>query len=916
MRINVLKIFLFLLISFQLQAQQILPFVENFSKSDYKGDNQVWNVAQGNDNAMYFANNHYLLRYDGVKWEKYILPNKTIIRSIFVDGDRIYCGSYKEFGYWKRIKGKMQYFSMSKNKKLFDGNADNEEIWKIFKLKNTIYFQGFNEIYCSTKEAIEKIKFPTQISYCYVIDNQIYAASVTEGIYVMEGSKFTKKQNWGLLEHNVVHNIEKHNGVVYFFTKNNGVFVAENNTLVPWNNPLNALLKSQVIVTAKFIDGENLVIGTGLQGLYIIDLKTNSYKNINRENSLKNNAVLSITIDREKDLWLGLDNGISHIEINSPVRIFSDNSGILGSVYALSTIDNGYLFVTNHGIFTSKDNKLAVIPNSQGQVWDIYKSGKQFIIGHNDGTYIYDGNTSLRKINTVSGGWKILKSEFDNAYFQCTYFGIAVYENPNDLTKWKILKGFSKPIRNIAQNKPGELWAADNYRSLYRIQYDENYNTTKIENISEKNGIKNDYTVKLFNYKNEMLFLINRQWYNYNSISEKLELNVIFNKYFQNFSDIVPIEDDSFLVARDGLLYIISQVNDEFIWQFIPEKYYEGKLIIENTKVHKDKNNLLINLDDGFVSLQLNKIGEKVDNVTIEAFYQGNLVDEDTKISYNQSVDVNIIPEYYGYSRPNLFYTLNGTQKMIRVKSGRVILNNLSSGTQEINVFYNDGKNYIRIAEYHFSVAKPWYFSFWMILVYCAVISGSFYLYYKWNKIRYQQKLLLREEELKHQKKILEIELKAENELNIQEYEKHILELQVQSKSSEVAGKSLSIAKQTEMIEKIQEILNTETDLNKMKDQIKKSIKINDINKHEWDIFENNLFEVNKDFIQKLSKKYPVLTPKDIKLCIYLKMNLSSKEIAPLMNISYRGVELQRYRLRKKLELAPEENLLRFMFTI
>jgi K+/H+ antiporter YhaU regulatory subunit KhtT len=81
-----------------------------------------------------------------------------------------------------------------------------------------------------------------------------------------------------------------------------------------------------------------------------------------------------------------------------------------------------------------------------------------------------------------------------------------------------------------------------------------------------------------------------------------------------------------------------------------------------------------------------------------------------------------------------------------------------------------------------------------MILVYLFVIAFIWLLYYRWNKIRYNQRLQLREEELRHQKKILEIELKAENELNIQEYEKHILELEIQSKSSEVAGKSLSIA--------------------------------------------------------------------------------------------------------------------------
>ena len=178
------------------------------------------------------------------------------------------------------------------------------------------------------------------------------------------------------------------------------------------------------------------------------------------------------------------------------------------------------------------------------------------------------------------------------------------------------------------------------------------------------------------------------------------------------------------------------------------------------------------------------------------------------------------------------------------------------------------------------------------------------------------QKLRLQAEELKHQREILEMELKKENEMNIQEYEKHILELELQTKSSEVAGKSLSIAKQSEMIEKIQGILDTEKDFSKLRSEIKKAIKINEVNKHEWETFETNLNQIHNEFINNLTKKYPNLTPKDIKLCIYLKMNLSSKEIAPLMNISFRGVELHRYRLRKKLNLNQDENLSKFLLSI
>lgn len=909
-----LKSFFFFFIAFHIQAQELLPFVENYNKSDYQGDNQIWNVAQGKDKAMYFANNHYLLRYDGVVWEKYSLPNKTIIRSILIEGDRIYSGSYKEFGYWYRENGKMRYVSITKNLRLF-AEKDNEEIWKIFRFNGSLYFQSFNDVFIYDGKNIRKIQFPFLISYCFVVDNNLYVASVEKGLYKMNGSKISSPKGWGILKNTVVHAIEKYKGQTYIFTQKKGVFIAENNTLKPWANPLNETLKSNGINVAKFIKNNKLVVGTGNKGVFIYDFNTNTFKNIDRNNVLMNNSVLSIGFDKEEDLWLGLDNGLAHVEVNSPISFFYDNSGILGSVYSVATIDKGYLIASNHGIFEFDSGNFKMFPNTQGQGWNITKIKNKYVIGHNDGTFCYE-NGVLTKINNVSGGWNLSKSTINDTYFQSTYSGVLVYSDALQLSQSLKINDLSKPIKYVAQNKKNEIWAADNYRGLYRVFLDDNFKTQKVENITQQSKITNDFGVKIFEFRNEILFLINNVWYTFNSISNKLEENELFNTNFKNISDVVAIDKDHFMVLQDGILYHIYSHENKFVWNIIQEKYYKGKLINENLRIFRSQNHYLLNLDDGFISLQLGYENKQNKGVKVEAYNNNELLENEGKIKHNTELRINVISGIYGASKPNLFYQINKGKNFIPISNGEIVLNNLSSGSHSVVIYKHDGANYDKVSSFDFRVAQPWYFSFWMIFLYLLVIGAVLFFYYKWNKLRYTQKLKLQAEELKHQREILEMELKKENELNIQEYEKHILELELQSKSSEVAGKSLSIAKQSEMIENIQNILDSEKDFNKLKSEIKKAIKINEVNKHEWEIFETNLNQIHNEFIINLSKKYPNLTPKDIKLCVYLKMNLSSKEIAPMMNISFRGVELHRYRLRKKLNLTQDENLSKFLLTL
>ena len=86
--------------------------------------------------------------------------------------------------------------------------------------------------------------------------------------------------------------------------------------------------------------------------------------------------------------------------------------------------------------------------------------------------------------------------------------------------------------------------------------------------------------------------------------------------------------------------------------------------------------------------------------------------------------------------------------------------------------------------------------------------------------------------------------------------------------------------------------------------------------KKQWEVFETAFDEVHEDFLIRLKERYPNLTPKELRLCAYLRMNISTKEIAPLMNISVRGVEICRYRVRKKLNIDRDQNLTRMIIDL
>jgi DNA-binding CsgD family transcriptional regulator len=247
---------------------------------------------------------------------------------------------------------------------------------------------------------------------------------------------------------------------------------------------------------------------------------------------------------------------------------------------------------------------------------------------------------------------------------------------------------------------------------------------------------------------------------------------------------------------------------------------------------------------------------------------------------------------------------------------------NLPARTYTFNVkLRNNLGNESAAAEFSFTILPPWYQTAWAYIIYGLVLSGIIYLLYKWQKRKFIIQQAKHEKEQKSLQYIHELELnKTESQLVALKNEK--LESEIKFKNSELASSAMHLVKKGELLSKIRgELTQMMKDIENPQAvaELKKMIKT--LNEEEsidaeWENVTKHFDIVHADFVKQVKNRHPGITPNELKLCAYLRMNLTTKEIAQLMNISVRGVEISRYRLRKKLQISTEVNLVQFLMEL
>lgn len=904
---------------------QEVPHTMNFSQTSQKALDNTWMIAQDDHHFMYFANNEGLILYDGSEWQTFTLPHKQIIRSVAIDKKgNIFTGAYGEFGYWAQDENsQLQYHSLSEN--VHYALAHSEEIWNIVVKENYVLLQSFSTIYKYDYQEVTVIKPPQELTIMFIHSVRekdflqvrgkgVFEISPDGVFHFLAGSEL-------LAQMEVVAILPYGDSGLMIGTSLNGLFIWDNNTLKPWETEANHLFSENQLNKGILLSSGGYAFGTILNGVYILDQDGAVKWNLNRKKGLQNNTVLSIWEDVQENLWLGLDKGIDMIELNSPLTFFPDYDGFLGTVFAAVLFEDQLYLGTNHGIYyrpwgAHSQKSFTFLPGSQGQVWELKIIDNQLFCGHNEGTFRINRG-KLEKISSITGGWMMLPlPDHADKLIQCTYTGLVIFTKDQQ-NNWHFshrLPELRDPIQKIIFDKEGFLWALNPYKGLSRLKIDaRQLHIQTLRSLTKEDGLPSEFDLDITRLGDQIVIRSDNQFFTFDYTTQGL----------------LPIKTVMDQPLEAGEYSIIKGVNDEWfkvyprMAEFIKKKEVKKvavSLVSSFTNIIPlDSQYYLLGLNSGYAlykknqretMIRQNAISPLITRVCLvserdSGFCMRPLAVTQTvpKLKHNQNY-LRFSFTYPDYSQSSRFrYQLEGFNETMSEWGNEHFkeYSNLAPGTYTFRVQNQLSEN---LATYQFSILPAWYETIWAQIFWVILSMGAVVLLGQYQAYR------------------LELRRREEEKLKQQEWEHQLMEARNEKLQLEVLGKSQELANSTmNLVRKNEILLELKRELKKIGAefdqglpykyyrQILRLIDGNITNEYDWQVFETNFNQVHDQFFKRLKADYPELTPGDLQLAAFLRINLPSKEIAPLLNISVRGIENKRYRLRKKMGLQPEDNL-------
>ncbi|MDR0831062.1 MAG: hypothetical protein LBN95_13285 [Prevotellaceae bacterium] len=922
--------------------------VSNYRWQDYNAGTQNWAVKQSPCGWIYSANNYGLLEFDGTLWHHYGIWNSTVLRSVEIAPDgTIFVGGSNEFGQFKsNALGTLTYSPLSS--KVPQDVQSFGEVWNIHILENDLYFQTNNYFFRLTPNGdVSVIRSKEKIISSAKIRGGIYAAT-TEGIYLLAGQHLNALKNSDILKGNEIKSmVEFGDNGILIGTLSKGLYFFDGDEIHPFITDGDNFIKTNQLYSLA-VSKKYIAVGTVLNGLILIDRNTKKCTYLNAENGLQNNTILSLCFDDDNNLWLGLDNGIDVVATESPIMELYGKLNSCGSGYGAMIFDKKLYLATNQGLFytpypmqqNERQTNVKLLNGSQGQVWSIDSLDNLLICSHNQGLYSVSGE-KFEPICIDEGFWQVRKLK-ENFALAGSYTGLYLLEKQNN--KWKIarrIKGYNNTSRIFEIDRKNRAVILSN-NGVERLTFNQNFDSVTSEIICRAEN-SNDYFS--LNKLDNSLIVSNKSVCLKTNENDEFIADTTFFNSLEGIRQYSVIKKDN----NNNVWYVLNSRLKVLVWDKKAQKYGQKPVQIWNINGYfiggfaslmpLGNNSVIAGCVSGFSLGNLNNVHSAPANreLFIRGVYTTNNGDSlifgenfpkinqkikiqnknnSIRIIFGGAIGANDSQEYRCYLSPIDKDFGNWTTS--NAKEYTALHENKYRFVIEMR---SNNSDTVQKTEFEFEILPPWYRTMWAYILYVLLIYGIVYWIVRVIKIRVHRSKLRaqRKKDAEMQERERQFLLEThEKEMEMLELKNENMKFKLKNKSQELANILLNQVNKKELLLDIkQDLKNIQSNL-KEKDVeqcnrkmllLQGKISRNIEQEIDWSKFEDNFDIVNDYFLKRLSEQFPWLNKNERKLCIYIKMGLITKEIAPLMNLSIRGVEMMRYRMRKKMGLDRAEDL-------
>jgi ligand-binding sensor domain-containing protein/DNA-binding CsgD family transcriptional regulator len=944
-----------------------IPTIKNYIYTDYNASAEIFGASQNKNGILYFANNDGLLTFDGSYWKIYPLPNKAAVKSLAIDpSGRIYVGGQDEIGYFFPNKeGLLKFHSI---KQLMPVKARQfADIWNVVLFNNEVFFRTIECIFEYSGNEIRTFDAYGGWRLLTLTGSTLYAEDKDVGLVIFKNGQWQrccgKTQTADL---HVTGIMDYRNDTLLVSTFKNGLFYLNGSGLTKKTTAIEAILRNDIVNCSKKIGDDEYAIGTLANGLLIINRDGKLLGQFSTTDGLQNNNVHAILLDADNNLWLGLENGVGFINYNTSIRHIypSKDNQLKGNAVS---VFGGRLYIgTSNGLFSipldiqQRDisaNKgiFTEVVNTKGKILSLNEVDGHLLIGHQDGTMVVNGNQA-KPVTVDHGVWMLKSMPSSGDIIAGTFTGLQLirYENGNFKPITKIA-GIYESLGNLARDNNNAIWATHPYRGVYKILL--SADRTKISRYTQyttKDGLPSVLNNHVYFIKNKIVVATEKGMYEYDEAKNKFSPSAFYRPIFGDAA-VEYLTDDSlgntwFISNQRVGVIDFGKPTPRVRYSVIYFPELAGQMVKGAEYIYPyNTENIFIGSSDGVFHLNYRKYvqsGHKL-NVLLssvkaiaekDSLIYGGFFMKNNQVSADQDiVQISTLANhwnsfhfeysstlYAGKSNEEFSYKLIGfdeTWSKWLAKTEKDYTN-LPYGWYTFSV---KARNNLGIASapvnYTFIVKPAWYQTVWAYLFYLSIAGLLIYYASKIQRRRLALQQKKHEEEQQRLSYLHSLELDR-NEKEIISLKNENLESELHFKNKELATMTMHLVDRGRLLLNIKDELNNRIkklnapDLTYQFRSVFKLLSDTEKNDDDWKNFAIYFDEVHNNFLSTMKAKFPALSSTDLKLCAYLRLNLSSKEIAQLLNISLKGVEISRYRLRKKLQLSTDVNLYDFLIDI